>query len=112
MKKLILLKLIIVSALCMSLQANAAKVTFVAGYQDGTEFESGSYTFVSDGEIVGSGDIAQVMSAELLNQQPGDYTAVITLCNAAWCDEYSQSYTVQDAPNIDDLELTITVSRD
>ena len=49
MKRLILLKLMLASALFMSVQANAAKVTFVAGYQDGTEFESGSYTFVSDG---------------------------------------------------------------
>jgi len=111
MKRLILLKLTAVLALCMSVQVSAATVVLEAGYLNET-VPAGDYTFIVDGVAVGNGVITQTMRATLLNQAAGDYSAVIDVCNDAGCNSKSTSYTVPDVPNVDEITLTITVSRD
>ena len=111
MKRLILLKLITVLALCMSVQVSAATVVLEAGYLNET-VPAGSYSFVVDDATVASGDISQTMTTTLLNQPAGSYTAVIEVCNDAGCNSKSKSYTIPDIPNVDDITLKITVSRD
>jgi len=111
MKRLILLRLTAVLALLMSVQVSAATVVLEAGYLNET-VPAGDYTFIVDGVAVGNGVITQTMRATLLNQSAGNYTAVISLCNDAWCSEKEASYTVPDVPNVDEITLTITVSRD
>jgi len=112
MKKLILLKLIIALALCITLPATAATVLIQAGYLPDQAVPVGNYSFIVDSEVVGSGVIAQTMTTTLLNQSAGDYNAVIEVCNDAGCSDRSTQYTVPNVPNVDDITLTITVSRD
>jgi len=112
MKRLILLKLIGAAVLCMSIQANAATVLISAEYAQDQTVPAGDYTFIVGGVAVGNGVITQTMRATLLNQAAGDYSAVIDVCNDAGCNSKSTSYTVPDVPNVDEITLTITVSRD
>lgn len=111
MKKLILSNLAVVLAMLMSVQVGAATVVLEAGYLN-ESVPVGSYSFVVDDATVASGSISQTMTTTLLNQSAGDYTAVIEVCNDAGCNSKSKSYTIPDVPNVDDITLTITVSRD
>ena len=56
--------------------------------------------------------IAKIMKTTLLNQPAGSYTAVIEVCNNAACSRTSVSYVIPDAPNVDDITLTVTITRD
>jgi len=111
MKRLILLKLTLVLAMCMSRQVSAATIVLEASFQN-FEVPTGSYIFVVEGEEVATGPLTQTMRATLLNQSAGDYTAVMSVCNDAACADRTTSYTVPDVPNIDQLTLKVTVSRD
>jgi len=112
MKKLILLNLAFVLVLLMSNLSNAAKVVLEAAYPTASDVPDGSYSFIVSGLAVETGDIAQFMTTTLLNQSAGDYTAVISVCNDAGCNDKSTSYTIPDVPNVDAITLTITVSKD
>ena len=112
MKTLILLRLGLVSVLLISSLANAATVVLEAAYPTASDVPAGNYSFIVSGLAVETGDIAQFMTTTLLNQSAGDYTAVISVCNDAGCNDKSTSYTIPDIPGVDDITLTITVSKD
>jgi len=109
--KFLLLKITAALAMLMSLQVSAATVVLEASFQN-FEVPAGSYIFAVEGEEVATGPLTQTMRATLLNQSAGDYTAVMSVCNDAACADRTTSYTVPDVPNIDNLTLKITVSRD
>ena len=112
MKTLILLRLGLVSVLLISSLANAATVVLEAAYPTASDVPAGNYSFIVSGLAVETGDIAQFMTTTLLNQDAGDYTAVISVCNEFGCNDKSTSYTIPDVPNVDAITLTITVSKD
>ena len=111
MKRLILLSPLLVLAMLMSTQVSAATIVLEASFQN-FEVPLGSYIFVVEGEEVATGPLTQTMRATLLNQPAGDYTAVMSVCNDAACADKTISYTIPDVPNVDEITLTITVSRD
>ena len=92
--------------------ANAATVVLEVGYITDAEVPNGTYSFIVDSQVVDIGIIAKIMKTTLLNQSAGSYTAVIEVCNNAACSRTSVSYVIPDAPNVDDITLTVTVTRD
>ncbi len=107
MNKLILTMLLFGCSL-----ANAATVNLEAGYITDAEVPNGTYSFIVESQVVDMGIIAKIMKTTLLNQPAGSYTAVIEVCNNAACSRTSVSYVIPDAPNVDDIVLTVTITRD
>jgi len=48
----------------------------------------------------------------LLHQSAGDYTVELNVCNSLCSDPATSAYNVPDVPNVDDLTLSISVTKD
>lgn len=86
----------------------AATVVITWDYTSTQEITAQNLTVL--GESVSLGP--QERSYTLLHQSAGDYTVELNVCNTLCSETVTSNYTVPDVPNINDLILNISVTKD
>jgi len=94
--------------LLASFQLQAATVVITWDYTGEQEITTQNLTVLGQSVLLEP----QIRSYTLLNQSAGDYTVELNVCNSLCSDTVTTSYTIQDVPNVDDLILNVTITRD